>query len=45
MHYPKWAFSIDGKDTIVPKVAGAEIGQRRKLSGGDIAAVKKLVAI
>ncbi len=43
MHYPKDAFSVDGQDTIVPKAAGAKIGQREKLSPGDIASVQKLV--
>jgi hypothetical protein len=45
MHYPKDAFSADGQDTIIPKKAGVEIGQRRKLSAGDIASVKKLITI
>jgi hypothetical protein len=45
MHYPKDAFSADGKDTIVPKVADVAIGQREKLSAGDIAAVQKLITI
>lgn len=43
MHYPRDAFSADGKDTIVPKTAGVQIGQREKLSAGDIAAVLKLI--
>lgn len=38
MHYPRWAFSKNGKDTIVPK-QNVEIGQRYVLSYGDIAAV------
>lgn len=41
MHYPKWAFSRNGKDTIVPKI-DVEIGQRDRLSEGDIAAVEDL---
>jgi hypothetical protein len=45
MHYPKDAFSADGKDTIIPKQADATIGQRVKLSAGDIAAVRKLITI
>ena len=40
MHYPRKAFSKNGKDTIVPKKAGAVIGQRDGLSKGDIAALK-----
>jgi len=39
MHYPRKAFSKNGKDTIVPK-NGEEIGQRDVLSAGDIAAVE-----
>jgi hypothetical protein len=38
MHYPRWAFSKNGKDTIVPK-QDVEIGQRQILSQGDIDAV------
>jgi hypothetical protein len=45
MHYPKDAFSSDGQDTIVPKKEGAEIGQRKRLSAGDIAAVQKLITM
>ena len=41
MHYPRWAFSKNGKDTIVPK-GDQQIGQRTELSEGDIAAVKHL---
>jgi len=41
MHYPKNAFSRNGKDTIVPK-ASKPIGQRVRLSQGDIETVKKL---
>jgi hypothetical protein len=40
MHYPRWAFSKNGQDTIVPKQAGVVIGQRNGLSEGDIAAVR-----
>lgn len=39
MHYPRWAFSKNGKDTIVPK-GDHEIGQRSGLSEGDIAAIE-----
>jgi len=38
MHYPRWAFSKNGKDTIVPK-QDVQIGQRTELSQGDIDAV------
>jgi hypothetical protein len=44
MHYPRDAFSTDGADTIIPTKPGVEIGQRKKLSAGDIAAIKKLIA-
>jgi hypothetical protein len=39
MHYPRWAFSKNGKDTIVPKT-DVEIGQRGELSQGDIEAIE-----
>lgn len=39
MHYPRWAFSKNGKDTIVPH-GDQIIGQRSSLSEGDIAAVE-----
>lgn len=39
MHYPRKAFSKNGKDTIVPK-NDEPIGQRDVLSPGDIAAVE-----
>lgn len=42
MHYPRWAFSKNGKDTIVPHDDNAEIGQRDGLSAGDIAAIEDL---
>jgi len=41
MHYPRWAFSKNGKDTIVPHV-DVEIGQRDGLSQGDIDAIEFL---
>lgn len=40
MHYPRKAFSQNGKDTIVPKQAGAAIGQRTGLSPRDVATVR-----
>ena len=42
MHYPKWAFSKNGQDTIVPIQAGVSIGQRTKLSYGDRLANAKM---
>ncbi len=41
MHYPRDAFSRNGRDTIVPK-GGQAIGQRVELSGGDVDAVRAL---
>jgi hypothetical protein len=43
MHYPRKAFSKNGKDTIVPK-NDEPIGQRDVLSPGDIAAVEYMYA-
>lgn len=42
MHYPRKAFTSNGKDTIVPVDPTAQIGQRSGLSLGDIAAVRTL---
>lgn len=42
MHYPAWAFSKNGKDTIVPLQPDAEIGQRDTLSEGDITAIEAM---
>lgn len=43
MHYPRNAFSIDGRDTITPtNPADAVIGQRTGLSPGDIAAANAM---
>lgn len=39
MHYPRFAFSKNGKETITPTDSTANIGQREGLSAGDIAAV------
>lgn len=41
MHYPAWAFSKNGEDTIVP-YGDYEIGQRDGLSPLDIAAVEEM---
>lgn len=45
MHYPRDAFSATGEDTIIPTQAGAKIGQREKLSAGDIASINKLITM
>lgn len=42
MHYPAYAFSKNGKDTIVPLVEGVSIGQRAGLSELDIAAIEEM---
>lgn len=42
MHYPRWAFSKNGQDTIVPTNPNVQIGQRDGLSPGDIAAVRAM---
>lgn len=39
MHYPRTAFSKNGQDTITPLRQGATIGQRQRLSNGDIDAI------
>ncbi|MEO1165503.1 MAG: M12 family metallopeptidase [Chloroflexota bacterium] len=39
MHYPAWAFSKNGEDTIVPLQDDVEIGQRTHMSEGDLEAV------
>jgi hypothetical protein len=42
MHYPAVSFSVNGKPTIETIPAGIGIGQRGKLSAGDIAAVRAM---
>lgn len=45
MHYGLTAFSLDGGQTIVPKVAvpaGVTVGQRSGLSAGDIQAIREM---
>jgi hypothetical protein len=42
MHYPRTAFSKNGRETITPTNASAVIGQRTGLSPGDIAAIQAL---
>jgi hypothetical protein len=42
MHYQDYAFSKNGKKTIVPIIEGMEIGQRKQLSRKDIAAVNAM---
>lgn len=44
MHYPRWAFSKNGEDTIVPLQNDVEIGQRDTLSELDIAAIEAMYA-
>ncbi len=39
MHYSAYAFSKNGKQTIIPLLANAKIGQRKKISKKDIAAI------
>jgi hypothetical protein len=41
MHYPTHAFTRNGQPTIVPK-HGQPIGQRDRLSAGDVAAVRAI---
>ncbi|MBX9601695.1 MAG: hypothetical protein K2X35_11840 [Bryobacteraceae bacterium] len=42
MHYPAFAFSVNGLPTIETIPPGIPIGQRSGLSAGDIASVKKI---
>ncbi|MBI4908000.1 MAG: hypothetical protein HY820_30525 [Acidobacteria bacterium] len=42
MHYPAYAFSINGQPTIVTIPAGIPIGQRSGLSAGDVAGAKSI---
>lgn len=42
MHYGPKAFSINGKDTIIPLKSGAKIGQRDNLSVKDVAALDQM---
>jgi hypothetical protein len=42
MHYGPFAFSKNGKQTIIPITEGAEIGQRTHLSEKDIAAINAM---
>lgn len=42
MHYPATAFSTNGQPTIVPVQPGVAIGQRLRLSDGDVAAARTL---
>ncbi|XP_061910489.1 high choriolytic enzyme 1-like [Entelurus aequoreus] len=41
MHYGRTAFTINGRDTIVPN-SGAKIGQRQGMSRGDVARINLL---
>lgn len=42
MHYPPYAFSKNGQQTIIPLVSSVEIGQRTHLSEKDIAAINAM---
>ena len=42
MHYPDDAFSINGRPTSLPLIAGVRVGQRSHLSRGDVAAVRRI---
>ncbi|KXJ12090.1 zinc metalloproteinase nas-4 [Exaiptasia diaphana] len=42
MHYPRRAFSINGRDTIVPKRGGVQLGQRHGFSRIDLRQINKL---
>jgi len=42
MHYPSYAFSKNGQQTIIPLMDGVEIGQRNHLSENDMAAINAM---
>ena len=42
MHYPKNAFSKNGRDTIVQLKRGSQIGDKNELSQIDISEIRKL---
>ncbi|EAT33221.1 AAEL014516-PA [Aedes aegypti] len=42
LHYPRVSFSIDGSATIIPKVAGVTIGQRKEMSTSDITKLNRM---
>lgn len=43
MHYPRWAFSMNGKDTIVPLDRGfIDLIGTRELTTGDVARVNNM---
>jgi len=45
MHYPRVAFSINGErtlETIAPVPPGLPVGQRRRLSDGDVRVIERL---
>ncbi|XP_052753866.1 uncharacterized protein LOC113522967 isoform X2 [Galleria mellonella] len=42
LHYSRRAFSANGQDTIVPKMSGADIGQRIGLSDKDTQKLNKM---
>lgn len=41
MHYDAFAFSRNGRATIVPRQSNLGIGQRERLSSTDIAEIRK----
>jgi hypothetical protein len=45
MHYPRFAFTKNGQETITPTDPNAQIGQRNGLSAGDIAAVRTMYPV
>ncbi|WP_425394706.1 M12 family metallopeptidase, partial [Actinoplanes rectilineatus] len=44
-HYPRTAFSANGRPTIVPVDPAATIGQRAALSAGDIDGVHRMYGL
>jgi hypothetical protein len=41
MHYSQTSFAMSGTKTIVPKISGVTIGQRKQLSLNDVAEIRK----
>jgi len=41
MHYDETSFALSGTKTIVPKISGVTIGQRKGLSSQDVAEIRK----
>ena len=42
MHYNRISFSVNGRDTITPKIPNANIGQRNGMSPTDIEELNKV---